>query len=84
MPGQTSFWIKGGGANAAVTFWNGFGIAASLTGDHASNVTPGVDANKITILSAFFCGKGGKRECGLTISEIYYLDKCLGLLPSLT
>ena len=70
--------------SGAINAITGFGIAASLTGDHASNVTPGVDANKITILSAFFCGKGGKRECGLTISEIYYLDKCLGLLPSLT
>jgi hypothetical protein len=34
-----------------VTFWKGLGIAASLTGDHASNITPGVDANKITYLA---------------------------------
>jgi hypothetical protein len=26
-------------------------IAASLTGDHASNVTPGMGANKITFLA---------------------------------
>src|ERR1035441_3259286 len=51
LPSQTNFWFKGGGADAAVTFWNGFGIAASLTGDHASNITPGVDANKITFLT---------------------------------
>jgi hypothetical protein len=50
VPGQSNFWFKGGGADAAVTFRNGLGIAASLTGDHASNVTPGVDANKITYL----------------------------------
>ena len=48
LPGTASFWFKGGGADAAVTFKNGLGIAASLTGDHASNITPGVDANKFT------------------------------------
>ena len=45
LPGGTQtmccFWFKGGGADAAFTFWKGWGIAASLTGDHASNVTPG-------------------------------------------
>jgi len=51
LPGPGSLWFKGGGADAAVTFWKGLGIAASLTGDHASNVTPGVDANKITFLA---------------------------------
>jgi len=50
-PGQCCFWFKGGGADAAVTFWKGLGIAASLTGDHASNATPGVDSNKITFLA---------------------------------
>jgi len=51
LPGPASMWFKGGGADAAVTFKSGMGIAASLTGDHASNVTPGVDANKITYLA---------------------------------
>ena len=51
LPGTASFWFKGGGADAAVTFKNGLGIAASLTGDHASNITPGVDANKFTFLA---------------------------------
>jgi hypothetical protein len=50
-PGQCCFWYKGGGADAAVTFWKGLGIAASLTGDHDSNAIPGVDANKITFLA---------------------------------
>ena len=51
VPGQCCFWFKGGGADAAVTFWKGFGIAASLTGDTASNVAPGVDVNKIGYLA---------------------------------
>lgn len=50
-PGQCCFWFKGGGADAAVTFWKGLGLAASLTADHASNAAPGVDANKITFLA---------------------------------
>jgi hypothetical protein len=49
-PGQSSFWFKGGGADVAVTLRNGLGIAASVTGDHASNVAPDLDANKIAYL----------------------------------
>jgi len=45
------FWLKGAGADAAVTFWKGLGVAASLTGDHASNVEEGVDVNKINFLA---------------------------------
>jgi outer membrane protein OmpA-like peptidoglycan-associated protein len=51
VPSVCCFWFKGGGVDAAVTFWKGFGIAASLTGDHASNVTPGVDVSKIAFMA---------------------------------
>jgi hypothetical protein len=56
LPGQASFWFKGGGVDAAVTFksflgMSGLGIAASLTGDQASSITPGVDAKKLTYLA---------------------------------
>lgn len=48
-PGSCNcFWLKGGGADMTVTFGKGLGIAASLTGDHASNAAPGIDVNKIT------------------------------------
>jgi hypothetical protein len=55
VPGQNNFWFKGGGADAAVTFrsvlgMSGLGIAASVTGDHASNVAPNLDANKVAYL----------------------------------
>ncbi len=49
-PNQCCFWFKGGGADAAFTFWRGFGLAVALNGDHASNVEPGVDVNKLTYL----------------------------------
>jgi len=49
-PGNCCFWIQGGGADAAVTFWKGLGISAALTGGHASAYVPGVDLNKIAYL----------------------------------
>jgi hypothetical protein len=49
-PGNCCFWMQGGGADAAVTFWKGLGISAALTGGHASAYVPGVDLNKIAYL----------------------------------
>jgi hypothetical protein len=51
VPSQCCFWFKGGGADVAVTFWKGLGIAASVTGDHASDVSEGSDLNKISFLA---------------------------------
>jgi hypothetical protein len=44
------FWLQGGGADVALTLWKGLGAAASLTGAHISNYSPGVDINKISYL----------------------------------
>ncbi len=44
------FWLQGGGADAAFTFWKGFGVAASITGAHASNYFDGFDVNKIAYM----------------------------------
>jgi hypothetical protein len=44
------FWLQGGGADAALTLWKGFGASASITGAHASNYYSGVDVNKITYM----------------------------------
>ena len=41
------FWLQGAGLDAAATFWNGLGVAASFTGEHAGNIAPGVDVNRI-------------------------------------
>jgi hypothetical protein len=43
IPSQCCFWFKGGGVDAVETFWKGIGIAASVTTNTASNVTPDVD-----------------------------------------
>jgi hypothetical protein len=52
-PSLGNFWFKGGGVDAAVTFWKGFGVAATFTGDHASNIFPvgGVDENKFAFMA---------------------------------
>jgi hypothetical protein len=44
------FWLQGGGMNAAVTFFRGLGVAADLTGGHASNIAPGVDLDKVSFM----------------------------------
>jgi outer membrane immunogenic protein len=44
------FWLKGGGADVALTFWKGFGVAASLTGAHVSSYSPGLDIDKIAYM----------------------------------
>ncbi len=51
VPSVCCFWFKGGGADAAVTFWKGLGIAGTVTGDHKSNVEPGADINKIAYMA---------------------------------
>ena len=51
VPTQCCFWMKGGGTDAAITFWKGLGIAASVTGDHISNYAHGYDVNQIAILA---------------------------------
>ncbi|MGD0786595.1 MAG: hypothetical protein ABR898_01335 [Terracidiphilus sp.] len=45
------FWLQGGGADAAITFSKGLGIAASLNGSHASNFAPGVDVNRVAFMA---------------------------------
>jgi len=45
------FWPQGGGADAAITFGKGLGIAAVLNGDHASNIAPGVDVNRVAFMA---------------------------------
>jgi hypothetical protein len=51
VPGSCCFWLQGGGADATVTFWRGFGIATGLTGEHVSNYAPGMDVNKFACLA---------------------------------
>ena len=45
-----SFWFKGAGVDAALTFWKGVGIAAALSGDHATGYLPHTDENKVSFL----------------------------------
>jgi hypothetical protein len=41
------FWLNGGSGNFAITLFHGLGIAANLTGEHASNIEAGLDLDKV-------------------------------------
>ncbi len=45
------FWLNGASGDAAATFYKGLGLAANLTLNHASNITPGVNLSQITIVA---------------------------------
>jgi hypothetical protein len=49
--GGNTFWLKGGSAYGAVTFYRGFGLAANLTGEHSSNIQNNVGLSKIAIMA---------------------------------
>lgn len=49
-PSVCCFWFKGSGVDAAMTFWKGFGVAATLNGDHAGNYIAHFDQNKVSFL----------------------------------
>src|SRR5579871_6040074 len=44
------FWLQGGGADGAFTFYHGLASAAALTGQHASGLTGGSSLGKIDYL----------------------------------
>jgi peptidoglycan-associated lipoprotein len=50
-PGGCCFWLQGGGLDAVATLRSGWGIAAAINGEHASNVMPSVDLNTISFLA---------------------------------
>jgi hypothetical protein len=41
------FWLNGGSGNFAITLFHGLGVAANLTGEHASNIGTGIDLDKV-------------------------------------
>ncbi len=51
QPNGNSFWLKGGSREGAGTFWKGLGLAANLTGEHASNIQNGVSLGKIAYMA---------------------------------
>jgi len=49
--GGSDFWLQGGGVDIAVPFYKGLSIAGSFSGEHASNIQPGVDLGKLSYLA---------------------------------
>lgn len=50
-PSDGRFWMQGGSADFAANFFHGLGVAANLTGEHASNIGPGVDLSKVSFMA---------------------------------
>lgn len=45
------FWLQGGSVDVAVPVFHGLGVAATLTGEHKANITPGVNLSKIAFMA---------------------------------
>ena len=67
------FWLQGGGADAAFTFYRGLGIAAGITGQHASGLTGGSNLGKIDYLFGprYTLQTSGRGEGGHLSSRLF-------------
>jgi len=45
------FWLQGGSLDVAVPVFHGLGVAATLTGEHKANITPGVNLSKVAFMA---------------------------------
>ena len=48
--GTPGFWLKGASIDGSYRFYNGLGIAANLTGEHASNIAANVSLGKLAYM----------------------------------
>lgn len=48
--GTPGFWLKGGSVDGSATFYKGLGIAANITGEHASNIQSNVSLGKVAYM----------------------------------
>jgi hypothetical protein len=62
--GGGNFWAQGGSVDAGFTFFHGFGVAANFTGDHTSNIAPGVDLGLLEFMAGprYTLRAGSKHE----------------------
>jgi hypothetical protein len=45
------FWLQGGSVNGAITLFHGLGVAVNFTGEHSSDIAPGVDLSKLALMA---------------------------------
>ncbi len=74
IPSGASFWLQGVSANAAITFFHGFGVATNLTGDYASRIAPGVSLGKFAFMAGprytYTLHMGSKHESRLFVEGL--------------
>lgn len=70
--GTPGFWLRGGSADAAITFQRDFGLAVNLTGEHASNINNNdEDLNKISLMAGPRFTHCAARETCLFIEGLF-------------
>jgi hypothetical protein len=71
--GGSNFWAQGGSFDAGFTFFHGFGVAANLTGDHASNIAPGVNLSLLHFMGGprYTIRAGSKHESRIFAEALF-------------
>ena len=72
-PSDNNFWLQGGSADAAFTFFHGLGVAVTLTGDYASSISPGVELGKIALMAGprYTFRAGSKHESRMFVESLF-------------
>lgn len=67
------FWLRGGSADAAFTFFHGLGAVLNFTGEHASNIAPAVNLGKIAFMAGprYTVRAGSKHENRVFIESLF-------------
>lgn len=65
--GCDCFWLQGGSAELVVPVTHGIGLAVDVTGQHSSNIQPGVNLSKISYLVGPSFTFNGRRLVGRLI-----------------
>jgi opacity protein-like surface antigen len=71
-PGGGNFWLQGGSIDVAFTFYRGLGLAANVTGDHASRIAHGVGLNELAFMAGprYTFRLGSKNKSRLFIESL--------------
>jgi peptidoglycan-associated lipoprotein len=71
--GANPFWLQGGSADAAFNFFHGLGLAANFTGDHASNIAPGVNFGELLIMGGprYTLRAGSKHQSRVFVESLF-------------
>jgi hypothetical protein len=71
--GGSNFFAQGGSFDAGFTFFHGFGVAANFTGEHASNIAPGVNLGLLQFMAGpRYTIRGGSKHESRVFAEALF------------